>query len=388
VRSHHRSGFLARALIIKASTKTLLVFSGFNQRAVVAFLRVLERSSIPYGIIAAGSGDSILLTRYRERVVCVRDSCRLSREMIDQAIAAARDHLGRGELVIAPSTEALNRFFLEHRTYYEANGVVSPLVDRALYATISDKVPFGRLCDSHGIRIPREFAYSVRIPLPFVAKPRNYDLDPSCRPIIVASEAQRQQLALRNDLSQFYFQEYVTGRSFYLLLYLGVTGNVIRFSQENLIQQPQGRSIIAAMAADLHHSAEADRYIELLRSVGFFGLIMIEVRQQGDMSIMIEANPRFWGPSQLFVDAMPIGPFDGLLADLGFSPLPGKGQYDARYFWHGGLLEIATAGDTVDFRGYSQGALDTEMGTWLEADVYRRADTMEVYRRDLRETLA
>jgi hypothetical protein len=36
---------------------------------------------------------------------------------------------------------------------------------------------------------------------------------------------------------------------------------------------------------------------------GFYGLVMIEVKEYDNQFYMIEANPRLWGPSQLILDA-------------------------------------------------------------------------------------
>jgi hypothetical protein len=356
-----------------------LVFSGFNQRAVVAFLRVLERHAIDYGIVAAGSGDSILLSGYRSRVIKVRGSLDLNLGGMRDALAKAREHFGGRELVLAPSTEAMNRFCIANRHQLEALGLRIPLVEREIYERISDKRPFGELCRAHGIRIPAEFDGAGTAPLPFVAKPINYGAATVLRPVLIHTENDRKSFLAAHDAVSYYFQEFITGRSFYLLLYLAGDGRVVAFSQENLIQQPGGKSIIAAVASDFHRSAESSRYAEMLKSVGFQGLVMIEVRQQDGDFYMIEANPRFWGPSQLFVDAMKEDLFDAFLADLGFGPanVPKQGL-STRYFWHGGLLEAQRVGAAV-FHNYTAGRLADELHEWLAADIYRRADTMGIY---------
>jgi hypothetical protein len=363
-----------------------LVYSGFNQRAVVAFLRVLERHAIDYGIVAAGHGDSILLSEYRNRVIEVRGSLALSLVGMRDTLAEARARLGARDLVLAPSTEALNRYCIANRCQIESMGLHIPLVERELYERISDKRPFGDLCHHHGIRIPAEFHAPESAPLPFVAKPITYDAATGLRPVLVHTEDDRKSFLADHDATAYYFQEFVAGRSFYLLLYLARDGSAVAFSQENLAQQPGGKSIIAAVAADFHRSAESSRYVGMLKSVGFHGLVMIEVRQQGEDFYMIEANPRFWGPSQLFVDAMDEDLFDAFLADLGFGPAvyAKRGRWD-RYFWHGGLLEAQRDG-TPAFHNYSAGRLAKEFPDWLAADVYRRTDTMGIYSAEVAAT--
>jgi len=356
-----------------------LVFSGFNQRAVVAFLRVLERHRIDYGIVAAGRDDSILLSAYREHVIQVRTSLALDLDGMRETVAAARVRFAGRGLIIAPSTEALNRFCLAHRRELESLGVQIPLVDLKLYQQISDKRPFSELCDSHGLRIPAEIDSPGTTPLPYVAKPKGYDAAPGLRPLLVLTEGDREAFLAGHDLDDYYIQEFVEGRSLYLLLYMAADGRVTAFSQENLIQQPGGKSIVAAIASEFHHTTEADRYVRMLKAVGFEGLVMVEVRQRGDDYYMIEANPRFWGPSQLFVDAMEEDLFDAFLADLGFRPEEAKQNRGDRYFWHGGLVEAVRSGSGAVFHNYSSELLARDMPAWLAADVYRRPDCMAIY---------
>jgi hypothetical protein len=367
-------------MAIPRGNAAFLVFSGFNQRAVVAFLRVLERHGIDYGIAAAGDGDSILLSDYRQRVVDVRSSLALRLDSIRETVFKARESLAGRELILAPSTEALNRFCLANRRELESIGLRIPLVERGLYERISDKHPFGDLCRSHGIRVPAEVGSAESAPLPFVAKPMNYDGATGLRPVIVHSEGDRQSFLAGCDVAAYYFQEFVTGRSLYLLLYIANNGRVAAFSQENLIQQPGGKSIVAAVAADFHRASESRRYIDMLRGVGFHGLVMVEVRQRDSDYFMIEANPRFWGPSQLFVDAMEEDLFDAFLADLGFESAAAPKQVrNDRYFWHGGLLEARRGGGEAVFHRYTAGQLLCDMPDWLAADIYRRPDTMGIY---------
>lgn len=50
----------------------ILIFSGFNPRAVLAFIRTLEKNNISdYGIIANGICDRIFLTKYASKVIYV-----------------------------------------------------------------------------------------------------------------------------------------------------------------------------------------------------------------------------------------------------------------------------------------------------------------------------
>lgn len=53
----------------------IVIFSGYNQRAVIAFLRTLTKNGLfNYSIIARDCEDTILKTQYKDKVFCVRDS--------------------------------------------------------------------------------------------------------------------------------------------------------------------------------------------------------------------------------------------------------------------------------------------------------------------------
>ena len=59
------------------STNSIIIFSGFNQRAIIAFIRTLETHDIDYAIIAKSTDDEIFLTKYRNRVFSIRNTNKL-----------------------------------------------------------------------------------------------------------------------------------------------------------------------------------------------------------------------------------------------------------------------------------------------------------------------
>ncbi len=111
---------------------------------------------------------------------------------------------------------------------------------------------------------------------------------------------------------------------------------------------------------------------------------MIEVRQQGDQYYMIEANPRFWGPSQLFVDAG-VNFFDALLYDQGvveILPQMSSPDPEVRYFWEGGL-SVKDDYPALAFHNYSSAQLFDEIGSWRNFDIYNRSDTQSIFEREI-----
>ncbi|NCU32612.1 MAG: hypothetical protein EOM23_06730, partial [Candidatus Moranbacteria bacterium] len=116
--------------------KCFIIFSGFNQRAIISFLRTLELNNLEYAIIAKSKGDTILLSSYKNRVIAIRDSVPLVLSDIINSIQLVKEKVVASEYIIAPSTEALNRFLLSNRQNIEIDGVVIPLVAESDYNII------------------------------------------------------------------------------------------------------------------------------------------------------------------------------------------------------------------------------------------------------------
>ena len=285
--------------------KCIVVFSGYNQRAVLAFLRTLEANRLPYTIIAKSNSDSIFQTDYKNKVGYVRKSIPLVLDDLLNSVDIIKKEIEADEYVIAPSTEALNRFLLQNRTEFENRGFVVPIVKEDLYQLISNKQSFGILCNENNIIIPDEVDFGDNFICPCVAKPKKYFsafTGEILSPIIIQNSFDFNAFVEKYSTKDFYLQEFVKGESYYLLYYFHRNGKIFKYSQKNLVQQPEGKSIIAAASSNFHHSSESNKYELLFKSLNFFGFIMVEIKKQGDKNYMIEANPRFWGPSQLFVD--------------------------------------------------------------------------------------
>lgn len=368
--------------------KVHILFSGFNQRAIISFLRTLTRYEQPYIIVARSDEDPILLTEYRHNVVLIRKTLSLDFENMIDCIRNAKKKIQAREYIISPSTEALNRFFLKYQIEFNQLGCTIPLVNKNLYERISDKYSFGKLCKNYGIKIPSEYNEFEEAQIPFVAKPKRYfAADGSVfNPFLILSEKDRLKFKNECKSSDFFYQEFVTGRSLYLLYYFHRDGRLFKFSQENFIQQPHGKSIVAAVSSSFHQTDESKKYERLLQSLNFHGLIMIEVKRQNKENFMIEANPRFWGPSQLFVDAGTnffeayLHDSGSLNAEISFS----EPEVEVKYFWFGGLLEILKTQNAPAYHNYTEQDMINEMPIWLQSDIYSKPDTFDVFINELK----
>jgi hypothetical protein len=169
------------------------------------------------------------------------------------------------------------------------------------------------------------------------------------------------------------------GRSYYLLAYIQKNGADILFSQENLMQQTRGGSIILAKASDFHQTPVAQRYVEMLHDLGFTGLIMVEVRldESDGCYFMIEANPRLWGPLQFSIDN-DIDLFGAMLRDYGFEisqpkPTPLLANH---YFWSGGITQES---QPITYHNYSGNQFVEELPDLRPQDIFLRSDTFDLF---------
>ena len=363
----------------------VLVFSGYNQRAVMAMLREMTACEVPFYIAASSHEDPILVSNYQSKVCVIRKEKSLSVSMIKEIVVSLKEREHLDEIVILPSTEYLNRFLLRHRVEIETCGAAIPLIDESLYLRLSDKESFARICRDAGLQVPREIPVPTKFNGSVVVKPRQYfgsNNHIQGKPKLVRTEEDFQQAIQNVNLNDVFFQEYVSGRSFYLLYYISKNSHqTVRYSQENIAQQKEGGSIVAAKSAMLHKEPIADQYENLLRKINFSGLVMIEVRERAGEYVMIEANPRLWGPSQLFVDAgIPI--FRRFLQDIGFD-VNGENyekiETSTRYFWFGGMGRAADISEAVDYIDGTADGFISELGDYFRQDVYLREDSLNLF---------
>ncbi len=362
--------------------KRLLLFSGYNPRAVLAFLRTISTyDTISVSIIARDENDEILDTPYRKYVDYVRKKIPLDEESISYIYKILKERYSFDRLIIVPSTEYINRFCLDNRQWLENIGIYIPLVEKNIYEMISDKKTFGKVCQKRGLQVPEEFNFPKVFTKKFVAKPKKYrgDNGEIYTPVIILNVTDYEEFCKKYSIDDFFYQEYVEGISLYLLYYFSKDGEVWSLSQENLMQQPNGKSILWASSSLFHQEEISNQYIELLKGLHFYGLIMIELRKNNDKYYMIEANPRLWGPSQLFVDAN-YNLFKPFLRDLGYEyvNIDDKIPISREYFWYDGYIK--SENKEVYYSGADKRILK-RLVELKNIDVYNRKDTAELWKK-------
>lgn len=365
--------------------KVIVVFSGYNNRAVISFLRTLKKNIIRFVIVARDENDPVFNTSFCDNVILTRESQKLNINLVTEYIELIKKTLNVTELFIAPSTEALNRFILKERVALQKLNVTIPLVSEELYEAVSDKKLFCDICREKELLVPKEFDGINDAAFPFVAKPRKYFTPDGSvyAPFLIFDNVQKIDFIKKCNPDDFYFQEYVEGESMYLLYYFHRDSEIYKFSQENFVQMPEGGSMVAAKSSSFHLSDESKKYEKLFEQLEFYGLVMVELKVDGNKKYMIEANPRFWGPSQLFIDAKN-NFFEAFLNDWGFDVnVPVFTEPESiEYFWFGGVLKAMKDNKALSFHKGDEKSFLMELEKWLQYDVYKREDTIGVFREE------
>lgn len=324
--------------------KCVIIFTGYNNRATYSFIKTLDSNFIDYILIARDSEDSVLNSKFKDKVSIIRKNLNLNEDELESIFENINKKHTFSSYLIAPNTEYLIRNLLKHVETLQKWNVELPVVSLEIYQKISDKYYFGMLCKENDISVPNEIDLEKKIKFPIIAKPKSY-LNGMERPVFINNRLELNEFKLRLDFKKYYFQEVIEGESYYLLYYIYKNSDEInKFSQKNLLQESDGGSIIAAQVSNIHNHKISYQFEKLLLKIGFYGLIMIEVKYDGEKFVMIEANPRLWGPSQLFLNAG-VNLFESFLYDNGLLEknvllLQKNINIKAKYLWVDGLKNM------------------------------------------------
>jgi predicted ATP-grasp superfamily ATP-dependent carboligase len=364
--------------------KTFILFSGYNQRAVISFCRELKALQTGFYIIAKSPDDPVYQSKYKNDILFARQETDLTLHVFKKYIQQIRKQTG-DTLILCPSSEFLNFFLLHHAAELTRLGCEIPLVNPGTYGLISNKYSFSGICKKHHIAVPEEYNDYRNTDYPFVARPyKNISNgQKTLYPYIIFSRNDLAQFLKNENADNFYFQAYIPGQSYYLLYYFSLNDTVIKYSQKNLLQQANGKSIVFAQSSDIHNRSISEKFERLLHSIRFKGLIMIEIMYYNGEYIAIEANPRFWGPAQLFVDArVPI--FKNFIYDyLGKRTNPfkqGSVKGKSVYLWFNGIMENLLSHKKLKRYGkMSSMYLFLLIIRHLKDDIYLRKDTFKIF---------
>lgn len=364
--------------------KPVLIFSGNNQRAVIAFCRFSIEKNIDFYIIANSAEDSILNSQYKDRVIFIREKNKLTIEDTIKYTSIIKENSKQKEVFILPSTEYLNRFLLEHKNVLNENKISFGLCKKETYQLVSNKLSFSNYCKNNGIKTPKEFN-SFPSHYPYIIKPKKYQNSNNKidNPAVITNEKDFENYWKNKNIEDYYIQEYIGGGSFYLLFYFFKNGDYKVYSQENLIQQHNGGSMILSKSSNIHNKNIAKQFANVLQKEGFHGIIMIEIKFFNNQFYMIEANPRLWGPSQLIIDAN-MGLFDCFAYENNLINKMDIQEYknDTMYFWQGGLTINRKDGVPLTYYNYTPDDFKKTHHELIQIEIYNKKDTIEIYNKE------
>lgn len=363
--------------------KAFIIFSGFNPRAVIALCRIFTENNLPFYIVALPSDDPISFSSYQSNVKWTRSDHRLNLDELLKAMCYIRESLDLDEVIVAPTSEGLNRFLLSHMELLLDNQIIVPLVTMELYELISDKYSFGELCKNRGLEVPHEYKVNDVHQFPIVAKPREYSMSGlSLSPVIIYSVEEFVQFREMYCTEDFYFQEYIDGESYYLLFSFDREGSAIAFSQKNLIQQGNGKSIVLSESSDIHLEQIGLEYKKLFADLGYFGVVMVEIKRTSTLDYMIEANPRFWGPLQLVVDCK-ASLIEHWIKMCGFHIENNHKDISesGTYLWFNGLTSSLKNGNIMY---HTDNSILKNLPSFINSDVYLRKDSYEYFLKEMK----
>ncbi|MBA0216997.1 hypothetical protein H0248_06400 [Pectobacterium brasiliense] len=352
-----------------------VIFSGANERAVIACCRHFSKKNINFSIISRPVNDIILLSKYRKNVDSSRKSDSLLIDDMARCVTEIRDMYPSDNLIFLPTTESIIRVVLENKNLLTSKGLDIHLVDLDVYLNISEKSLFLNYARKFSIDIPRELISPKISDIPFVAKPKaefSSKNNIKIYPKLVFNEIDLQDIVDSEYKDDYFFQSYIDGNSYYYLIFVCPDGICDIAYQKNLLQQGNGKSIIAAELCECPDRVFEDKIISLLNSLGFFGFIMVEVMQHKGITYLIEANPRLWGPFDLALKA-------GLLPEnIFFKRITGLKYKKAKYIWLTGLIDSLSRKDNI--RNY----IDSKskiyfIFSFILSDFYFKLDTIGIF---------
>jgi len=312
-------------------SRAFIIFTGHNDRAVVALCRAMSAAGVPFHLIANAATDPIFRTAWAPFVRQTRSDSRVDLALFEKI----RDEIEKSvELVYCPTTEFINGFVLSNRERLEEIGFSILMPPQETYWRISNKSQSVRLIqDLCELTAPPEISWPDAA-APCVFKPRcNLSNGTVNYPVLCFNETDVAQAKNRLDQSKWYVQKYVDGQSYYLCGYLSATGDWRAYWQLNLLQQSGGKSIVLARNCPSPGLDAADVF-DGLRKTGHYGPVMMEIIQDERGTLhYIEINPRFWGPLQLAVDACP-ELFALYFSDAGFHESKTPAALPAVDGWH------------------------------------------------------
>jgi hypothetical protein len=275
-----------------------VVFSGYNDRAIISLFRYFSSIDQEVFIIASSKNDFVYHTKWKSSIIHTRDSDNLDLELFEK-IAISVLKLGYEPTIISTS-EFLNHYILNNRFQLEDFGFRLNYPEKEIYDQLSNKHTSHRFVHDLNLFDSVKVQEVVNWKSPCVLKPKkNIVNNKSLKPIICLTDEDLEKSLKIINLPDYDCFEYVEGQSYYLCSYIDKRGKYTSYWQINLLQQSQGGSILLAKNC-INPGVNSKDFMKRIIETGYFGPFMAEfiISPEGKR-YFIEINPRFWGPLEL-----------------------------------------------------------------------------------------
>lgn len=349
--------------------KAALIFSGYNQRAVIALCRYLTGIKQLFIIISANENDPIYKTDYRENVVLERSDNLLTFDLFREISGC----YGR-PLVYLPTSEFLNSFVLNNVESLDSINIQTGMPHKSIYYEITNKWSCQRIINKlSSIKLIKSQSLD-KVKAPCVIKPyENVHEGKVLYPFICLNDDNLKKV--RNSIlyKNYFAQQYIDGQSYYYCAYISRYGDSYGYWQANFLQQPDGKSIVFAKLCE-NPGIDTTPLTKAISELGYFGPMMIEFIRNDNGFYFIEINPRFWGPLQLCVDAFP-KLLDRYMFEWFDKTIKGHAKASSGFYsWYYGLKSATSA-----VKRYPElESIKNSDQLMLDADIYSRPDTIEL----------
>lgn len=281
-------------MIVEVGSVGHLLWWGTNTRAVGALLAASESSRVPVVLVLDPVSEPPAENLLSGITVRERKFGPVSRNELADLVRGVILETGLQSLVLAPTSEYLQRLVHSDLKFFRQEGLDAVPRSKLSYLSLSDKENLP-LLSQWGLSFPRPKSIDGnKANFPFVAKPRrNISGLETLRPFVVHDDESMRRYGYAEG--DFFAEELVVGESFYWCGFRAEDQEIVGYFQHNHAQVRGGGSISAASRLN-GNQFHAERAIidAFLESVDYRGPIMFEFR--GDDFVLIEINPRFWGP--------------------------------------------------------------------------------------------
>jgi hypothetical protein len=274
---------------------TLIIWWATNTRACSVVATLALHNDINLVIVLDPNASPPTNQIQSKSKVIHRKFKELTRVEFEKIISEVEKHFNNKNSVLAPTSEYLMSVVSNWNKEKKFNNLVIPFNSRFTYDEISSKI---FLYESNLIpakNLPKIIKNEdARNSIPFFAKPkRNIVEGINLKPFKVGTT---RDLERYEELQQSYFaQSFIKGKSFYLCGYVNKQGHLITYIQKNLIQNGENATVILAYFSRSHRLAKHTEFLaEFIKKIDFRGPFMAEFK--GSKNLIIEINPRFWGP--------------------------------------------------------------------------------------------